>query len=87
MHVTHVLAFGVIAFASCFYPNRDITSGDSLCNPIAPHSSCCAAGVICTNNSVCMDLRAGSTGIFHRGSCTDPSWKDSACASFCDDGR
>ncbi|KAF2140404.1 uncharacterized protein K452DRAFT_55312 [Aplosporella prunicola CBS 121167] len=66
----------------CYYPNG-LESSDIPCNAGASDGSpCCAKGYICFSNKLC--VREGEGGrSYHRGSCTDQSWRGEGCPRFC----
>jgi len=64
--------------ATCYYPDGKV-SGSVPCNSTATgYSSCCASDHLCMSSGLCF-----SRGLISRGSCTDPTWKDAACAQYC----
>lgn len=70
--------------ATCYYPDKSIATGFSLCNstlagPNSAGSACCTAGDVCTTGGYCLN----SLYYPYRGACTDKSWNSDNCASEC----
>ncbi|KAF1982217.1 hypothetical protein K402DRAFT_210694 [Aulographum hederae CBS 113979] len=93
-----VLIFSVLSLsfhqfqtaAQCWYPDGDqIAEGQRACDPDAETSACCPWGWTCFSNKLCMLTDTSVTGYdvpvgtVLRGTCTDWSWSDDACADFC----
>ena len=80
--------FADISIASnttCYYPDG-LESKGSPCNPTADVSTCCGPGFVCLSNGLCTpgpNDRKTYDYKFYRSSCTDPTWKSSACPNFC----
>jgi hypothetical protein len=75
-----LLGFATLATstANCYYPSGKV-SGSVPCNSTTTgYSSCCASGHLCMSSGLCF-----TRGLISRGSCTDPTWKDPACAQYC----
>lgn len=75
-----LLGFATLATstATCYYPDGKV-SGSVPCNSTTTgYSSCCASGHLCMSSGLCF-----TRGLISRGSCTDPTWKDPACAQYC----
>ncbi|KAH6613602.1 hypothetical protein B0J18DRAFT_60615 [Chaetomium sp. MPI-SDFR-AT-0129] len=73
--------FGAEAAKQCYYPNGNIATDDSPCNPDDDASSCCGgtSGAQCLSNNVC--LNPGGNVV--RGTCTDQNWNSVECPRFC----
>lgn len=73
--------FGAEAAKQCYYPNGQIATGDSPCNPDDEASSCCGGteGAQCLSNNVCSN--PGGNPV--RGTCTDQNWNSVECPRFC----
>ena len=67
----------------CFYPNGDIDSTSTPCNPMADYSPCCDPGDFCLSNGLCFIT---AENIVRRQSCMDDAWGE-ACAQYCMEGR
>jgi hypothetical protein len=74
--------------AICWFPDG-ITSphGDEPCQTTG-NSTCCGKGFACLSNRLCMltayNTEAGpGQSTYVRGSCTDRTWRDPNCPSFC----
>ncbi|KAF7121625.1 hypothetical protein CNMCM5793_009096 [Aspergillus hiratsukae] len=52
-----------------------------------PDATCCGQGYACLSNSLCMatgdEIKKTGATLYVRGSCTDPTWRSSACPLFC----
>jgi len=79
------------ADTGCFNPNGtdrnlgalDVPSGTNVyapCNTVQPYSMCCRNSDKCLPNGLCQ--QAGSD-IIWRESCSDQSWRSSACVKLC----
>ena len=70
---------------TCYYPDG-LESKGSPCNPTANVSTCCGPGFVCLGNGLCTpgpNDRKTYDYKFYRSSCTDSTWKSSACPNFC----
>lgn len=73
----------------CYWPDGAFAADYSPCNPNAVNSTCCGQGFACLSNNICMatslQIQAAVFGgsKYIRGSCTDRSWTDASCPSFC----
>ena len=80
--------FADISIASnttCYFPDG-LQSKGSPCNPTANVSTCCGPGFVCLGNGLCApgpNDRKTYDYKFYRSSCTDSTWKSSACPNFC----
>ena len=80
--------FADISIASnttCYFPDG-LESRGSPCNPTADVSACCGPGFVCLGNGLCTpgpNDRRTYDYKFYRSSCTDSTWKSSACPNFC----
>ena len=80
--------FADISIASnttCYFPGG-LESKGSPCNPTANVSTCCGPGFVCLGNRLCApgpNNRKTYHYKFYRSSCTDSTWKSSACPNFC----
>lgn len=80
--------FADISIASnttCYFPDG-LESRGSPCNPTADVSACCGPGFVCLGNGLCTpgpNDRKTYDYKFYRSSCTDSTWKSSACPNFC----
>lgn len=69
-----------MARKACFYPDGSRIFADIPCLRNGDEDSvCCGPVATCLSNKICWD---GGSG-YVRGSCTDPTWKSSACPQFC----
>lgn len=69
-----------MARKACFYPDGSRIFADIPCSRNGDEDSvCCGPVATCLSNKICWD---GGSG-YVRGSCTDPTWKSSACPQFC----
>ena len=83
---------GVLAFAalisssvgstSCWYPDSVTIAPDTPCITNGSASACCNPNAFCLENGLCYE-----DGVVTRSSCTDKSWTDPACPSFCAQGK
>ena len=76
------------AHTFCYFPDgKTIASGFSPCENTSGNSTCCQRGFACMSNNLCELTPYASAGpgqtTYVRGSCTDPSWNDPSCPSFC----
>lgn len=71
--------FPLYESAHCLFPQGNLDTLGTPCNPNAQYSSCCNPEDICLSNGLCFNT---SQGIIYRLSCTDPSWGLS-CAQYC----
>jgi hypothetical protein len=66
----------------CYYPNGR-EAADFPCDPDSTDTVCCSDGRVdgfaCLSNKLCQTPQ----GRIIRGTCTDPTWKSAACASYC----
>lgn len=74
--------------AICYYPDQSMTFQDVPCSDEGEHSNCCGPGYACLSNKVCRQSHEDADGAplpftYGRGSCTDRTWRSSACPSFC----
>ena len=69
----------------CYHPNQNEAPGDTPCAPTSSNgaSACCFPEDTCISNGLCLNADM----IFNRGSCTDPTWKSTGCAPWCQDGK
>ena len=77
--------FADISIASnttCYFPSG-LESKGSPCNHTADVSTCCGPGIVCLGNGLCTPGKNAGNYKFFRGSCTDSTWKSSACPNFC----
>lgn len=66
--------------ALCYFPDRTRLLNDQPCIVNGTEDSfCCGPQATCMSDKLCWD---GGTG-YVRGSCTDVTWKSSACPQFC----
>ena len=69
-----------MAQKACFYPDGLRLFADIPCSKNGSEDNfCCGPAAICLSNKICWD---GGSG-YLRGSCTDATWKSSACPQFC----
>ena len=71
----------VISAQQCYYPNGDVSKTDAPCSS-AEGAACCPLNWQCLDNGLCY---LDSEKYFGRYTCTDKSWKSSACPGFCTD--
>ncbi|KAH0493444.1 hypothetical protein TgHK011_000112 [Trichoderma gracile] len=73
--------------ALCFYPDGTPAPGDVPCTDSTANSVCCGTGYACLSNGICQatgdELKKPGASEFVRGSCTDKTFRSSACPSFC----
>ncbi|MCJ1310972.1 hypothetical protein MMC25_004641 [Agyrium rufum] len=62
----------------CYYRGGDQAAADSPCDTQSIESSCCGSADICLSNKLCY---SPSSNTLQRGSCTDPTWDNGACAN------
>jgi hypothetical protein len=76
--------------AICYYPDGTASNFDEPCYDGEGHSVCCGFGFACLSNRICMATQIvphfNETAMYVRGSCTDETWRDRNCPSFCVDG-
>lgn len=73
-----MVALPLQAHMSCYYPDGTYQPTDRPCNSNGTEESfCCGPGVTCLSDKVCDNFG------YVRGSCTDQSFKSSACPNFC----
>lgn len=72
----------IAAVASCYFPDGTLKASDIPSNFTSStgHSSCCGPAAEYLSSGLCL-----ITGLVARGSCTDPTWADSACPNYCRD--
>jgi hypothetical protein len=75
-----------IGASTCYYPNGDLDSESSPCDPKADVSVCCAVGFQCLSNGLCADYRYPDWTRVLRGGCTDGNWSDK-CGTVCLDSE
>ncbi|PGH00709.1 hypothetical protein AJ79_08129 [Helicocarpus griseus UAMH5409] len=76
-----LLTSPVTAQKKCYLPNGEVEENDAPCFPQNPHSACCGGSTyVCSTNNMCAHYD-GSYYVI--GSCTDPTWNDPACPSYC----
>lgn len=72
---------------SCYLPDGSWDGGSETspqpCNLLAGTSHCCGFPQVCLSNGYCYDPGAMS---IYRSSCTDQTWKSTACPTYCNDG-
>ncbi|KAK3723621.1 hypothetical protein LTR37_001502 [Vermiconidia calcicola] len=79
LYILCALAIPAITAAQrCYYPDGETIAVDKPCDTSAAFSACCNEGAFCLENGLCY-----GDGVISRGSCTDQSWSDAACASHC----
>lgn len=75
------------ANALCYYPDGTAAPGDVPCSDSTENSVCCGTGYACLSNGICQatgdELKKPGATEFVRGSCTDKTFRSSACPSFC----
>ncbi|CAO1606459.1 hypothetical protein XANCAGTX0491_009957 [Xanthoria calcicola] len=69
----------VVSAQQCYYPNGDVSKTDAPCSS-AEGAACCPLNWQCLDNGLCY---LDSEKYFGRYTCTDKSWKSSACPGFC----
>lgn len=67
---------------NCWFPDGNTETQDLPCDPNADESACCGPDAFCLSNGLCL-----SSGVVSRGSCTDRTWNDPACATQCTNGE
>ena len=80
----HTILFAVVANCQCYYPDGS-AANDTACFPQNAVSFCCGYGYACLENQICSATSSvqSSNPSLIRGSCTDSTWKSSACPQFC----
>ena len=74
------LFIAAAAAQTCYYPSG-LPSTDVPCSSNPGPSPCCPADSFCLANGLCF-----GEGIVSRSSCSDQSWTDEACPSYCSQG-
>jgi hypothetical protein len=69
--------------AECYYPDGKVAPGLIPCNSTAKVSHCCRDADVCLSNGLCFST--GLSSIVRRG-CTDSTWNETTCPSFCTGG-
>ena len=75
---------------TCYFPDGTPTGTDVPCDGDAEDSFCCFTGQACLSNKICGAFHTNTTGtslVYARGTCTDPTWNSPACPKFCLDGE
>jgi len=85
----YLLFFLLKAQALCWFPDGTPATKNEPCLS-SGNSPCCGQGFACLSNGLCMltpnDTSAGSgQSTYVRGSCTDRTWNDPHCPTFCVD--
>ncbi|MCJ1341458.1 hypothetical protein MMC09_006754 [Bachmanniomyces sp. S44760] len=77
--------FASRASSLCYTPNGGATNDVACTSKTTGASVCCSEGFECLSNGLCMAPKSENvTGTqFIRGTCTDKTWKDTACGGFC----
>lgn len=72
------------ASKSCYYPDGIQATDNTPCNQNANASVgvCCGPGFTCLSNGLCQQGQ-----YLFRGTCTDSTWKNQDCPSYCKSGR
>ncbi|KAF1958907.1 hypothetical protein CC80DRAFT_546225 [Byssothecium circinans] len=79
-----VLSLSSGVASQCYFPNGKVVASDTICNPNALVSSCCYDNQACLSNGLCMsDPHSPTKARLHRGTCSDKTWKSSACPRQC----
>ena len=69
---------------TCYYPDKSIDLKGFACNGTTLReggaSACCLPNDICFSNGACYQ---DWSGVMYRLSCTDPTFRDPACAPWC----
>ncbi|KAI1079080.1 hypothetical protein F5B20DRAFT_581497 [Whalleya microplaca] len=93
-----LLVTSVVAATTCYRPDGSaVDSTYRACNGTAEYSMCCHTGVVLANGDPYNGGDACGSGASYglcgitgtqlwRESCTDPTWKSSACLKLCADG-
>lgn len=68
----------------CYDPSGGSLDNFGICNNASSASVCCPVSNECMSNGLCLNPLSGN---FNRGGCTDNSFKDPVCPSFCTAGR
>ncbi|KAL7812178.1 hypothetical protein V8C44DRAFT_349586 [Trichoderma aethiopicum] len=87
IHLLALALFITQSTALCFYPDGTPAPGDVPCTDSTANSVCCGTGYACLSNGICQatgdELKKPGATEFVRGSCTDKTFRSSACPSFC----
>lgn len=77
------------AYAVCYYPDGTVAVDTFPCFPDQAASLCCGSNWVCSTNLLCLgtSLIPAYAHLVARGSCTDQSWRSTACPRFCTDNR
>ena len=75
---------GIEGQYSCYYPDKSMDLKGFACNGTAIKeggaSACCLPNDICFSNGACYQ---DWSDVMYRLSCTDPTFRDPACAPWC----
>ena len=84
-HLLLVVALALQVSSSCYYPDGTYIAADRPCITNGTQESFCCGqqGVTCLSDKVCYNSNAPSGLKYVRGSCTDRSFRSSACPDFC----
>lgn len=67
---------------SCYYPDGIQATDNTPCYQNASVSVCCGPGFTCLSNGLCQQRQ-----YLFRGTCTDSTWRNDDCPSYCESGR
>lgn len=70
----------LVASQRCYDPSGGLLIGFGICNNASSISVCCPVYNQCMSNGLCLNALSGN---FNRGGCTDKSFNDLVCPSFC----
>lgn len=67
---------------SCYYPDGIQATDNTPCSQNASVGICCGPGFTCLSNGLCQQGQ-----YLFRGTCTDSTWRNDDCPSYCKSGR
>ena len=85
-HLLLVVASSLQVYTSCYYPDGTYSPLDRPCiDNDSQESFCCGLAFTCLSDKVCYTGNQSVLGYstYLRGSCTDQSFRSSACPQFC----
>ncbi|KAF2789351.1 hypothetical protein K505DRAFT_352637 [Melanomma pulvis-pyrius CBS 109.77] len=74
---------------TCYFPNGAVSPDDIACTNGKVSACCYKKGQACLSNGLCVsDPHDPSLAAYHRGTCTDKSWKiGGGCPNHCTGGK
>ncbi|KAF4157108.1 hypothetical protein CNMCM6069_005880 [Aspergillus lentulus] len=80
------LVFPNPSLSACYYPDGSVAPQDTPCQDSTKQATCCGQGYACLSNSICMatgdEIKKPGASLYVRGSCTNQTWRSSACPLF-----